>query len=372
MLFYRLGIYRIFTGICILVLSNIFVSCVPNTPYTPTISEMPTQKVIPETRLPIIPVTSPAPSITPAIAISSTQTFTPITTPVLPPLSIASMRSSNYPGSDIKVEKILERGYNYDRYIASYLSEGLKIYALLTVPDSKQLDSKFPVIIFNHGYIAPKEYKTTDRYVAYVDAFAKRGYIVFKPDYRGHGNSEGTPSGAYSSPAYTIDVLNAVSSIKKYPQAEPSRIGMWGHSMGGQITLRSMVITKDVKVGVIWAGVVAPFYDIINNWRHARRPGITPQPTHTPDSSESVIDYSAIVSPNSFLLDLSGPLQLHHGTSDPTVPLAFSETLYKQIKKAGGMVEFYTYEGDNHNIAINFSLAMYRTLSFFDRYLKAP
>jgi dipeptidyl aminopeptidase/acylaminoacyl peptidase len=240
----------------------------------------------------------------------------------------------------------------------------------LTVPDSEQVDSRFPVIIFNHGYIPPQEYKTTERYVAYVDAFAKRGYIVFKPDYRGHGNSEGKPSGAYSSPNYTIDVLNAISSIKRYFRAEPSLIGMWGHSMGGQITLRSMVVTKDVKVGVIWAGVVAPFYDIFNNWRHGKRPGLTPQPTHTPNPIELNKEYWNMISPNSFLSDLSGPLQLHHGTADDTVPIAFSETLYRQVKASGGVVEFYTYEGDNHNIANNFSLAMYRSLAYFDRYLK--
>jgi fermentation-respiration switch protein FrsA (DUF1100 family) len=33
-------------------------------------------------------------------------------------------------------------------------------------------------------------------------------------------------------------------------------------------------------------------------------------------------------------------------------------------------VEFYTYEGDNHNLAGFFSTAMKRTLEFFDRYLK--
>ena len=47
------------------------------------------------------------------------------------------------------------------------------------------------VVIFNHGYIPPAQHRTTERYVAYVDAFARNGYIVFRSDYRGHGNSEG-------------------------------------------------------------------------------------------------------------------------------------------------------------------------------------
>src|SRR3989338_3111425 len=71
------------------------------------------------------------------------------------PLSIESLRACRYPGSDIVIEEKLEPGSNYDRYIASYRSEGLKIYALLTVPIGTNPPAGWPVIIFNHGYISP-------------------------------------------------------------------------------------------------------------------------------------------------------------------------------------------------------------------------
>ncbi|MBU2632869.1 hypothetical protein KKG52_04090 [Patescibacteria group bacterium] len=125
------------------------------------------------------------------------------------------MRKQSYPGSNITIEQALPNGTNYKRYIASYKSAGLKIYALLTIPNEKKPLNGWPVIIFNHGYIQPEQYKTAEKYVAYTDAFSRNGYIVFKSDYRGHGDSEGKPEGAYYSPAYTIDVLNAVSSVKK-------------------------------------------------------------------------------------------------------------------------------------------------------------
>ncbi len=76
------------------------------------------------------------------------------------------------------------------------------------------------------------------------------------------------------------------------------------------------------------------------------------------------------ISANSYLADLSGPIQLHHGTADEEVPPEFSETLYEQIMQAGKMAEFYTYDGDNHNLSNYFSQAMTRTIEFFDRYLK--
>jgi len=76
------------------------------------------------------------------------------------------------------------------------------------------------------------------------------------------------------------------------------------------------------------------------------------------------------ISANSYLADLSGPIQLHHGTADADVPLEFSETLFYQMLEAEQYVELYKYEGDNHNISNYFSLAMQRTIEFFDRYVK--
>src|SRR4026208_480976 len=148
------------------------------------------------------------------------------------PLQIDAMRVRGYPGSDIVIEAVLDPGVNYSRYYVSYLSEGLKIYALMTVPDGEKPSTGWPVIIFNHGYIPPDVYRTTERYIAYVDLIARSGYIVFRSDYRGHDRSEGVAGGVYTGPNYTIDVLNAVASMKRYAEVDPNRIGMWGHSMG--------------------------------------------------------------------------------------------------------------------------------------------
>lgn len=294
------------------------------------------------------------------------------------------MRQREYPGSDITIEETLEPGVNYQRYLASYQSEGLKIYALLTVPNGERPPTGWPVIVFNHGFIPPAQYRTTERYVAYVDWLARSGYIVFRSDYRGHANSEGIATGAYGSPNYVIDVLNAAASMKRYPDADPDRIGMWGHSMGGYITLRSMVITRDIKAGVVWAGVVGSYPDLISRWRRGPTPNpsltTTPSPgrrwrtglIETYGPPEENPEFWNSISANAFLDDLSGPLQLHHGTADTSVPLEFSETLYQQVLAAGKTVEFYTYEGDNHNLAGYFSMAMQRTIEFFNTYVKGP
>ena len=307
-----------------------------------------------------------------------TQTPSPI--PTLHPMNILAQRQTPYPGSPIVIEEELAPGANYNRYIASYRSEGLKIYALLTIPGGEMPPSGWPALVFNHGYIPPDQYRTTDRYVAYVDTLARHGYIVFRIDYRGHDRSEGVAAGAYGNPGYTVDVLNAVGALKSFPQADPQRIGMWGHSMGGYLTLRAMVISPDIKAGVIWAGVVASYPDLLTRWRRDSGQSPTPNPPggrrwrtdwiERYGSPEENPDFWNGISANSYLNDLSGPIQLHHGAADESVPLEFSKTLYQQLLAAGKTAELYTYAGDNHNLSNNFRSAMIRTVEFFDRYLK--
>jgi len=298
------------------------------------------------------------------------------------PLQISAMRERAYPGSDIVIEETLPSGA-YRRYIASYTSDGLKTYGLLTVPGGDPPVGGWPVIIFNHGYIPPEQYRTTERYVDYVDAFARSGYIVFKPDYRGHGNSEGKPEGAYYSPAYTIDVLNAVASIERYTDANPNEIGMWGHSLGGNITLRAMVISKDIKAGVIWGGVVGTYEELLTKWRRSTPwapsdreiaghiTSIRQRLLTTYGSPEQNPDFWHSIDPRFYLSDISGPLQLHQGLSDTEVPPLFSESLTNDLEKIGKPVEYYTYEGTDHNISgPSFALAIERSIEFFNKYLK--
>src|ERR1700694_3176501 len=296
----------------------------------------------------------------------------------LPPLAIDVMRQRDYPGSDLVIERTLSPGSNYQQYVASYQSDGLKIFALLTVPNVAKPASGWPVIVFNHGYIPPTVYRTTERYIAYVDAFARNGYIVFKPDYRGFGSSQGQPVSAYYATDDTVDVLNAVTSLQRYPAADPNRIGMWGHSMGGNITLRALVIDPRIKVAVIGAGVNATYKNLLENWHPVGGEPVAPSfggghrqgylaQFGTPEQNPGFWDS---ISPMAYLADITAPIQLHHGTGDTEVPLQFSQTLANDLQAAGKPVELYTYAGADHNISQGFTLAMARSVAYFDRYLK--
>ena len=176
-------------------------------------------------------------------------------------------------------------------------------------------------------------------------------------------------------------MLNAVASIKKHPDANPDKIGMWGHSMGGSITLRSMVTTGDIKAGVIWAGVVASYEDMATNWKRSRpwQPSPQEQAFHRPNRQALIDKYGSFdtnpafwesISPIFYVDQISGPIQLHHGTADAEVPLLFSERLDEALKAAGKETELFVYQGDDHNISRNLGTALQRSVEFFDSYLK--
>lgn len=302
----------------------------------------------------------------------------------LNPLSIEYLKQQEFNGSDIKIEQELENGSNYKRYLTSYMSDGLKIYGLLAVPNDASFANKLPAIVFDHGHIPPREYKTTEKYIAYVDSLVRSGYVVFKIDYRGHDNSDGQAEGAYFSPGYTIDTLNAAESLKKLDYVNPDKIGVWGHSMAGMIVTRAIAAKPNTfKAVVLWGGVVGSYEDIQREWwGKRRRPQSTPNPqmNQNPGSRQSFISeygepsdvngFWKSISPITYIAEMNVPIQLDHGESDETVPVELSRIFYKTLKDNGKTAELYTFPGSDHNISQNFNEAMQHTLEFFDKYLK--
>ena len=290
------------------------------------------------------------------------------------PAARTAFQKGGYPGSALTVRQTLAPGGNYTRQVVSYQSGGLRINALLTVPRGTPPKGGWPAIVFNHGYIPPNVYRTTERYVAYQDAFARAGFVTLKSDYRGHGSSQGEALGGYYAPGYTTDVMNALGSLKRDPRVNAARIGMWGHSMGGFLTLRAMVIDRSVKAGVIWAGVVGDYDQLMNSWtRRAPVPASIPQRVldlrkraveqyGTPSSNPT---FWNTLSANTYLKDLGGPIQLHIGTNDEEVPVAFHTALAAQLRPLGKLGGNYVYPGDNHNLSGNLRAALNRSVQFF-------
>lgn len=297
------------------------------------------------------------------------------------PLAIENMRKKSYPGSDIVTEQTLEAGSNFKRFLVSYQSEGLKIYGLLTVPEGEKPAGGYPVIVFHHGYIPPARYSTVDSYRVWVNYFASAGYIVFKPDYRGNGNSEGDPVQPYISPDYVTDSMNAIESIKKFKDANPDKIGIAGHSMGGNIVLHELVMSKDVKVAVLLAGVVGNQRGLIDWWkkRFAAR-SIEGNDLDTWYEVEKMLEdqgtpennplYWNAIDPTHFLESVSATVQIQVGSADEVVPPEFSRSLRDSLQNAGKTVEYHEFPGVDHNFSSVTNTALQEAVRFFDMYIK--
>ena len=74
--------------------------------------------------------------------------------------------------------------------------------------------------------------------------------------------------------------------------------------------------------------------------------------------------------PYSYLSDISGPIQLHHGTADSSVPVELSIHLKDALEKEGKIVELHKYDGADHNFSGNsFGTAIQSSVDFFKKYL---
>ena len=285
----------------------------------------------------------------------------------LHPMAIQLLRKREYPGGDFVTEEELPDGANYTQSIVSYRSEGLKIFGLLTVPKTQSPENGFPAVVFIHGYIPPSRYSTTGDYPTYQATLAKSGVVTFKPDLRGHGNSEGEPVSAHYSEKYVVDTLNAISFMKDHEMIDENRIGYWGHSNGGEIGLRVIVISPDIKAAVFWAGVVGSYQDMFQTY-------IDKIPFLSNENNPLVRNYGLPnenpqfwneLDPFQHLHKISAPVQLHHGTDDYSVPIELSQSLRDALKDSGKEVQYFEYARDDHNISGNTSLAWSRSIDFY-------
>ncbi len=270
---------------------------------------------------------------------------------------------------------------SYKSYLTSYISEGLKINGLLTEPKGEKPDKGWPAIIFIHGYIPPASYRTTEKYIDHVNYLARNGFVVFKIDLRGHGDSEGEPGGGYYSSDYVIDALNAYSALQNSGFVNPEKIGFWGHSMAGNVVLRTMTAKPEIPAASIWAGAGFTYTDLrkygiqdgsyqppTNQTERQKRRQLLRETYGEPDSGNP---FWKLVAPTDYLGDLKGAIQLNHAVNDDVVNIGYSRDLNQVLGNTQTPHELNEFPDGGHNISNpGFTPAMQKTVEFFNKYLK--
>lgn len=269
---------------------------------------------------------------------------------------------------------------NYSSYLTSFDSDGLKINGLLAEPKGEKPAGGWPAIVFIHGYIPPASYRTASNYYDYVDFLARNGFVVFKIDLRGHGESEGDPGGAYYSSDYIIDVLNAYSALQNSEIVNPEKIALWGHSMSGNVVLRAMAVKPEIPAGSIWAGAVYTYKDFAEfgisdgsyqppasaTERQKRRKLLMDTYGEPKDGNP----FWDLVAATNYLQDIKGAIQLNHAVNDDVVNIGYSRGLNSILDQTQIPHELNEFPSGGHNITNPaFTPAMQKTVDFFKKYL---
>ena len=210
---------------------------------------------------------------------------------------------------------------------------------------------KYPVIVYVYG--GPHSQVIRDAWGAtsLLDhLFAGRGYLVWSLDNRGaFGRGHAWEKALHRDMGRRelADQLAGVKYLKTLPFVDGARIGIWGWSYGGYLTLYSMTRAPDVwKCGVAGAPVTHwKFYDTIYTERYMGMP------------QENPAGYERSA-PLSKATDLSAPLLILHGGSDDNVHLQNTVAFIDALTKAGKPYTLQLQPRQKHGIrgaaAINF------------------
>jgi uncharacterized protein len=269
---------------------------------------------------------------------------------------IEDLRKREFKSGEIKIEETVSDNASYTSYLISYPSDNLTIYGRMNIPKG---NGPFPVIILNHGYYNPSLFSSGDGTQTMSDILARNGYVTLASDYRGHGKSDSDGERGGHRPEYSIDVLNLLASVNSLEKADTERIGMWGHSMGGEVSLRTIEATDKVKAVALWAPTSANAAD-----NHAFYGGRR----STPGNSTPELDGT---SPINYLKYITATISIHQGLEDTEVRPEWSKELNDALKKEGKTVEYFEYPGQDHNFRnLGWDLISERTVAFYDKYLK--
>lgn len=117
----------------------------------------------------------------------------------------------------------------------TFQSDGLTLSGVVHVPDDLKPGEKRAAFIILHGFGG---YKDGPEHVAQANIICKWGYVAFRIDLRGCGESEGE-RGRLIIDEEVRDAISAFEFLESHEAVDPKRIGIYGDSLGATVAFKA-------------------------------------------------------------------------------------------------------------------------------------
>ncbi len=218
-----------------------------------------------------------------------------------------------------------------ERYVTYRSFDGLEIPALLYVPRDIPAGERLPAIVIVHGGPTGQFFRSFDPYAQFL---VDRGFVVLEPNIRGSTGYgvEFRDMNRYDwGGADLEDVAAGAEYLKSLPFVDPNRLGVFGGSYGGYMTLMQVVKKPDLwKAGVAWVGIsdlLRLYEKSMEHFKYFLR-------WHLGDPEENAAlwrERSAI----NYAGNLKAKLLLVHGVNDPRCPVEQSRLFRDRLVELG-------------------------------------
>ena len=244
----------------------------------------------------------------------------------------------------------LDAAHPYARYLDEHLrsefgtikaADGQAMKYKLLKPRNLEVGKRYPVLIDVYG--GPGAQRVSNSWGNLFHQYlAQHGYVVFVLDNRGSGMRGvrfETALGGRMGDVEVQDQVRGVEFLRGLPFVDAKRIGMFGWSYGGYMTLMCLMKAPDAfAAGVAGAPVTDwALYDTHYTERYLSTPAANAEGYRL----ANVLEYAD---------RLSRPLLLVHGMADDNVLFAHSTALMKTLQDAQKPFELMTYPGGKHGL----------------------
>ncbi len=223
--------------------------------------------------------------------------------------------------------------------------DGVQLNASIIKPPDFQPQKKYPVLVYAYGGPHAQVVRNAWGGATFLwhQLMAQKGYIIFSVDNRGsagRGHAFETPLHFRLGAQELSDQRDGVQYLKSLPYVDANRIGIWGWSYGGHMTLHAMFeASDDFKAGFAGGPVTDwRYYDSIYTERYL---GL-PQKNEKGYQDSSPVKYAG---------QLKGKLLIAHGTGDDNVHFANTLSVINDLIEAGKYVEVLAFPGRGHGVS---------------------